>query len=71
MTDTEAIRRCISHCASRRDGRGRWRAENTCAARLISAGTSATVADACAAAASRIGAWLATADGPKPTRWTA
>lgn len=53
-----AIRACIDHCRSRRDERGRWRAEDTCAAALATTG-SAAIADACAAAARRIGAWLA------------
>lgn len=59
MTPAQVIERCITHCASRRDGRGRWRAEDSCADALQAIGTSPVIADACAAAARRIGAWLA------------
>lgn len=58
MTPTEIIRRCVVVCAAAKDGRGRWRAEDACADALQAAGTSPAIADACAAAARRIGAWL-------------
>ncbi len=58
MTEFDVIKRCLDHCASRRDGRGRWRAEDACADALQDMGTSPAIADACAAAARRIGAWL-------------
>lgn len=60
MTEFDVIKRCLDHCASRRDGRGRWRAEDACADALQDMGTSPAIADACAAAARRIGAWLHT-----------
>ena len=60
MTDAAAIQKAIDHCAQRRDGRGRWRAQRTLAWQLRGPGHSPVVADACAAAAVRIGAWLAT-----------
>lgn len=54
----QSIFACIEHCRQRRDGRGRWRAEDACADALQDMGTSPAIADACAAAARRIGAWL-------------
>lgn len=54
-----AIARCVSACASARDGRGRWRAERDCAAALLDAGTSPTVARMSASSASSLGAWIA------------
>lgn len=60
MTPVEVIHRTIEHCRRRADGRGRWRAEDACADALQHLGTSPAIADACAAAARRIGAWLHT-----------
>ena len=60
MTPVEIIRRAIDHRRRTADGRGRRRAELKCEAELWVAGTSPAIADACAAAARRIGAWLAT-----------
>ena len=65
MSAVQIIQRCIDHCASRRDGRGHWRVEDTCADKLQEAGTSPSIADDCAAADRRIGAWLAT-QGVRP-----
>lgn len=49
------LQRCIARCTRSRDGRGRWRAERDCTAEL---GGRQIDAD-CAAAARRIGEWLA------------
>lgn len=67
MTARHQIARCITHCADRADGRGRWRAERTCAAELARDGD-AYIAALCAAAARRIGAHLShpTARQPEP-----
>jgi len=54
----QSIHACIEHCRQRKDGRGRWRAEDSCADALQAMGTRPAIADACAAAARRIGAWL-------------
>lgn len=51
----QAVQRCIERCVKAKDGRGRWRAENDCVAQL---GAGAVAADT-AAAARRIGTWLA------------
>lgn len=54
MSATDVIRRCITHCAGSRDGRGAWRAERACAAAL----GGSSVAIHTAAAARRFGEWL-------------
>ena len=64
MTDTEVIKNCIVKCASARDERGRWRPELECETLLwrkdVLRRPFGWAADAaCAAAARRIGAWLA------------
>lgn len=57
--DRVALSACIVRCAEARDDRGRWRAENKCANALQTTGTAPALADQCAAAARRIGTWLA------------
>ena len=57
MTAQRSIARCIRACAAAQDGRGRWRERNVCAVSLAATG-SASTAEACAAAAERLGAWL-------------
>lgn len=57
--DRAAISACIVRCAEARDDRGRWRAEDKLADALQRTGTAPALADRCAAAARRIGAWLA------------
>jgi hypothetical protein len=64
MTDHAAIRRCITDCAAARDWRGRWRQVNACAQSLYRADEPAGLSVAQAAAAGRIGAWLATVKLP-------
>ena len=61
LTDRAAISACIVRCSSAHDERGRWRAEARCATALQATGAAPALADHCAAAARRIGAWLATA----------
>ena len=58
--DQAAIGECITRCRMSRDERGRWRAERRCAEALKQpmAGDD-WIARAQAAAARRIGAWLA------------
>ena len=51
------IARCIRACTDVEDGRGRWRHRDACAVSLAATGSAAT-AEACAAAAERLGAWL-------------
>jgi hypothetical protein len=65
MSATDILRRCIQRCAKADDERGRWRPEESCAAELWALdptlhvfGPSEIDRD-CAAAARRIGAWLA------------
>ena len=58
-TDRAALSACIVRCAEARDDRGRWRAEDRCADQLQRTGTAPALADRCAAAARRVGAWLA------------
>ena len=58
--DRAALSACIVRCAAARDDRGRWRAEDRCADQMQRNGAAPVVADACAAAARRIGTWLAT-----------
>lgn len=58
MTAHKAIARCIRACAAARDGRGRWRERDRCARELAAQGGSAATAEACAAAAERLGSWL-------------
>lgn len=57
--DRATISACIVRCAEARDDRGRWRAEDKCADMLQRHGTAPALADQCAAAARRIGTWLA------------
>lgn len=57
--DRAAIKACIVRCAEARDDRGRWRAEDKCADTLQRNGTAPALADRCAAAARRVGTWLA------------
>jgi hypothetical protein len=54
-----AIVRCVDACANARDGRGRWRVQRECAQALRDSGSSNTVAEMSAAAAARLGAWVA------------
>lgn len=58
MTAQRTIARCIRACAAAPDGRGRWRERDRCARELAADGGSAATAEACAAAAERLGAWL-------------
>ena len=58
MTAQRTIARCIRACAAAQDGRGRWRERDRCARELAEDGGSAATADACAAAAERLGSWL-------------
>ncbi len=51
-----AVRRCIDRCVKAKDGRGRWRAEADC---FVQLGAGRIGSDT-AAAARRIGEWLAT-----------
>jgi hypothetical protein len=72
VTDHQIILACIRHCQSRRDERGRWRAMHKCSEELWWADgetDSLTVGALgysvmAAAAARRIGAWLATVQLP-------
>lgn len=52
------ILRCVVACSRARDGRGRWRVENETCARLMSAGSSHTIAATTAKAAAELGAWI-------------
>ena len=56
--DAKALARCIARCAAAKDNRGRWRAEEDCAALLACTGSPAIAATA-AAAARAVGAHLA------------
>jgi hypothetical protein len=62
---TEILQRCISRCAAADDERGRWRPEELCAAELWRLNPAARpfgpgeIDRDCAAAARRIGAWIA------------
>ena len=58
MTAQRTIARCIRACAAAQDGLGRWRERDRCARELAEDGGSAATADACAAAAERLGSWL-------------
>ena len=58
MSAQRTIARCIRACAAAQDGRGRWRERDRCARELAEDGGSAATADACAAAAERLGSWL-------------
>lgn len=60
MTDTQLLTDCIRACATARDGRGRWRVEQATAAKLARPGESAGISAMQAAAARRLGEWLAT-----------
>jgi hypothetical protein len=53
--DARVVRECIERSRQARDGRGAWRAERECVAKL----GGGAVAQACAAAAVRSGRWLA------------
>jgi hypothetical protein len=57
--DKDAIRACIARCAALPNENGRWQAEARCIAALRDIGTTPAIGDACAAAARRLGAWLA------------
>ena len=59
LTDRAAISACIVRCSEAKDHRGRWRAEARCAGTLQAAGAAPALAARCAAAARRIGTWLA------------
>ena len=61
VTSRDAIGACIQVCAQAGDERGRWRAERWCASTLdlLHPGVPAIPANT-AAAARRLGAWLAT-----------
>lgn len=54
-----AIAACITRCAAAPDERGRWRPEIDCLRALYAARPNERTAAAGAAAARRIGAWLA------------
>lgn len=54
-----AIAACMRQCASAKDGRGRWRAERDLVRTLAVPGASVAVAQACAAAARRVGEGMA------------
>jgi hypothetical protein len=58
MTTIQTIERCIRDCSKAIDNRGRWRPERACAAKLLSGGTTPTIAAATAQAAARFGEWL-------------
>ena len=58
MSARNSIARCIRACADAPDGRGRWRERDRCARELAADGGSAATAEACAAAAERLGSWL-------------
>lgn len=58
MTDTTAILRCITRCRRDRTTGTRRRAERQCIAALAETGDAAIARD-CAAAARRVGVWLA------------
>lgn len=58
-TDAALLAACIRTCANARDGRGRWRAEQAAAAALQRPDEPAGLAAMQAAAARRLGEWLA------------
>jgi hypothetical protein len=58
--DATILSDCIRTCATARDGRGRWRAEQRAAAALQRPDEPAGLAAMQAAAARRLGEWLAT-----------
>ena len=58
MSAQRTISRCIRACAAAQDGRGRWRERDRCARELAADGGSAATAEAGAAAAERLGAWM-------------
>ena len=62
--DEDAIRRCITDCAAARDWRGRWRQIAVCARFLHRADETPGLSAAQAAAAGRVGAWLASVQLP-------
>lgn len=70
MSDATAVLICINHCHRRRDGRGRWRAEETLRQALHILDGSDRAAEAAAAAVARIGGWLSTV-GIQPAAPTA
>ena len=59
---TAIIRRCVTRCASHRDGRGPWQAERAC---FVALGSSPTDR-ATAAAARAFGVWLGSVDISAP-----
>jgi len=66
----DILRHCTDRCAAARDERGRWRPEELCAVELWRIRPPAerqygpgAVDIACAAAARRLGAWLAGVNG--------
>jgi hypothetical protein len=64
-TASDILRACILRCAAAADERGRWRPEEACAAELWALAPTrhpfgpSEIDKDCAAAARRIGAWLA------------
>jgi hypothetical protein len=59
MSTPQTVKLCIDRCARSKDGRGRWRAERDCHVQLVKAGSGDANAARTAAAARRIGEWLA------------
>ena len=59
MSTRQTVQLCIDRCARSKDGRGRWRAERDCLQQLAKAGGHDANAARTAAAARRIGEWLA------------
>ena len=67
MSDTrQVVQRCMARCVKAKDGRGRWRAYRDCREQLALEGDAGVAADT-AAAARRIGEWLAAWPNVNPT----
>ena len=64
MTDVQVLYDCIRACATARDGRGRWRVEQATAAQLARPDEPTGISAMQAAAARRLGEWLATQQLP-------
>jgi hypothetical protein len=58
VSDRLYIAHCIKHCASRKDGRGRWRHGDALMRQLERNGTPFLIARGTAQAAERFSAWL-------------